>query len=63
MDQYQLQVEEEMLRLRRKFEVEIDALNRKIMDRDREIRDNLGKQEELELVNARLAKELDELQR
>jgi hypothetical protein len=31
MDQYQLLVDEEMLRLKRKYELEIDALNIRIL--------------------------------
>lgn len=49
MDQYQLMVDEEMLRLKRKYELEIDNLNVRILELDRELRGSLGRETELEI--------------
>ena len=63
MDQYQLEVEEEILRLRRKFEVEIEGLNRKLLDTERQLRESFDVQRQLEFANNTLLTEIGGLEK
>lgn len=61
MDQYQLMVDEEMLRLKRKYELEIDGLNVRILEIDREFRNGLAREAELEMKLGAALEELENL--
>lgn len=63
MDQYQMEVEEEIHKLKRKFEGDIDSLSRKLMETERELREVLGNQHELQLVNNNLVLEIEGLEK
>lgn len=61
MDQYQLLVDEEMLRLKRKYQLEIDGLNIRNLEIDRELRNSLTRQGELVIKLDALSLELDNI--
>ena len=58
MEQYQLMVDEEMLRLKRKYELEIDGLNVRILEMDRDIRSSVARETELEIKLNEVLEEL-----